>query len=85
MSRSVPSDQAQGLRRLFAHSRVRFVPVVANPHVAFGGLMLERLATGFAERGVHTLVVDASDRAAAPSRRSCTFNPARITSSFIDA
>ena len=67
MSRSVPSDQAQGLRRLFAHSRVRFVPVVANPHVAFGGMMLERLATGFAERGVHTLVVDASDRAPAPS------------------
>ena len=67
MPRSVPSDQAQGLRRLFAHSRVRFVPVVANPHVAFGGLMLERLATGFAERGVHTLVVDASDRAPGPS------------------
>ena len=67
MPRSLPTDQAQGLRRLFAHSRVRFVPVVANPHVAFGGLMLERLATAFAERGLHTLVVDASERAPAPS------------------
>ncbi|HEX7439495.1 MAG TPA: flagellar biosynthesis protein [Caldimonas sp.] len=67
MSRHIPSDQAQGLRRLFAHALVRFVPVVSNPYVTFGGLMLERLCAGFAERGVHTLVVDASERAAGPA------------------
>jgi hypothetical protein len=67
MSCHIPSDQAQGLRRLFAHSLVRFVPVVSNPHVVFGGLMLERLCAGFTERGVHTLVVDASERAAGPA------------------
>ena len=67
MSLLPPLDQAQGLRRLFAHSQVRFIPVVSNPHVAFGGLMLERLCTGFAERGAKTLVVDASERASAPS------------------
>jgi flagellar biosynthesis protein FlhG len=45
---------------------MRFIPVAANPHVAFGGLMLERLCTGFAEAGARTLVVDASDRSGAP-------------------
>jgi flagellar biosynthesis protein FlhG len=55
-------DQADGLRRLFAHARVRFVPVVSNPHVAFGGVLLERLCTAFAEHGKHTLVVDAGER-----------------------
>jgi hypothetical protein len=67
MSMNPPIDQAQGLRRLFAHARVRLIPVVANPHVAFGGLMLERLCSGFGERGLRTLVVDASDRANPPS------------------
>ena len=57
------SDQAAGLREMFAHAQVRFVPVVANPNVAFGGVMLERLCTAFAEHGVRVLVVDASDRA----------------------
>lgn len=59
-------DQAQGLRQLFARSRVRFLPVVANPHVAFGGVMLERLCAAFNEHGAHVLVVDAADRAPAP-------------------
>ena len=66
MSRQLPLDQAQGLRRLFAHARVRFVPVVSNPHVASAGLMLERLATAFAERGLQTLVVDAAERSSEP-------------------
>ena len=66
-SDSIPLDQAHGLRRLFAHARVRFIPVVANPHVAFGGVMLERLCTALAELGKHTLVVDASERASEPS------------------
>ena len=65
--RQAPIDQAHGLRRLFARAQVRFVPVVSNPHAAFGGLMLERLCTAFGEHGVHTLVVDASERAAEPS------------------
>lgn len=62
-----PLDQAHGLRRLFARQRVRFLPVVSNPHLAFGGVMLERLCTAVGERGLHTLVVDASERASAPS------------------
>ena len=63
----MPLDQADGLRRLFAHSRVCFVPVVSNPNVAFGGVMLERLCTAFAEHGKHTLVIDAAERASAHS------------------
>src|SRR4029079_8518193 len=41
----------------------RFVPVVSNPHIASGGVMLERLCTAFAERGARVLVVDAGGRA----------------------
>ena len=63
---SFPADQAHGLRQMFAHARVRFVPVVANPHVAFGGVMLERLCTAFGEHGAHVLVIDAAERAPAP-------------------
>ena len=66
VSRPMPLDQAYGLRRLFAHTRVCMVPVVSNPNVAFGGVMLERLCTAFAEHGKHTLVVDASERASEP-------------------
>ncbi|MEQ1685860.1 MAG: flagellar biosynthesis protein [Burkholderiaceae bacterium] len=65
-SRPMPLDQADGLRRLFAHKRVCMVPVVSNPNVAFGGVMLERLCTAFAEHGKHTLVIDASERASEP-------------------
>lgn len=60
----MPLDQADGLRRLFAGSRTCVLPVVSNPNVAFGGVMLERLCTAFAEHGRHTLVVDAAERAA---------------------
>jgi len=67
MSRLLPLDQADGLRRLFAHAQVCHVPLVSNPFVAFGGVMLERLCTAFAEHGRHTLVVDAAERARAPS------------------
>jgi len=67
ISRPMPLDQADGLRRLFAHSRVCVVPVVSNPNVAFGGVMLERLCTAFAEHGKHTLVVDAGERGGEPS------------------
>jgi hypothetical protein len=57
------SDQADGLRRMFSGSRPCFVPVVSNPHIAFGGVMLERLCSAFAERRASTLVVDAAERA----------------------
>jgi len=61
-----PLDQAHGLRRLFAQTGVRLVPVVANPHVAFSGVMLERICSALASEGARTLVVDASDAAPAP-------------------
>lgn len=63
VSRPMPLDQADGLRRLFAHAQACVLPVVSNPNVAFGGVMLERLCTAFAEHGKHTLVVDAAERA----------------------
>jgi hypothetical protein len=56
-------DQAAGLRQMFAGASVSFVPVVANPHVSCGGVLLERLSTAFAERGARVLVVDAGERA----------------------
>jgi hypothetical protein len=67
-SRSAPAplDQADGLRRLFARAQIRVVPVVSNPHMAFGGVLLERICTAFAEQGAHVVVVDASERAPAP-------------------
>ncbi len=65
-SRPASLDQADGLRRMFAGARVRFVPVVSNPHLSIGGLMLERLCSAFGEHGAHTLVVDAGERAQLP-------------------
>jgi flagellar biosynthesis protein FlhG len=66
MTLAMTHDQADGLRRMFAASRVRFVAVASNPHVAFGGVLLERLCTAFAELGRRVLVVDAADTAPAP-------------------
>lgn len=65
-----PQDQADGLRRLFAHAQVRWLPVVSNPHMAFGGVMLERICTALANLGRHTLVVDAGERAPTPKELS---------------
>ena len=48
---------------MFAGACARFVPVVSNPHVVCGGVLLERLSTAFAERGARVLVVDAGERA----------------------
>ncbi len=62
---SSPPDQAHGLRRLFAQAGARLVPVVSNPHIAFGGVLLERLCSALAEQGARTLVVDASEGAPA--------------------
>ncbi|MCH7343983.1 flagellar biosynthesis protein [Pelomonas sp. CA6] len=63
----MPKDQADGLRRLFAAARLRVVPVVSNPHVVGSGALLEGLCAAFTELGLHTLVVDAGERANAPS------------------
>ncbi len=61
-----PTDQADGLRRMFAAARAVIVPVVANPHVEHHGAVLARLASVFAEKGLNTLVVDAADTAPEP-------------------
>ena len=61
-----PTDQADGLRRMFAAARAAVVPVVANPHVEHHGAVLARLASVFAEQGLNTLVVDAADTAPEP-------------------
>lgn len=65
--RPTPMDQAAGLRQMFAKAQTRFVPVVSNPHLVFGGVLLERLCTALGELNLHTLVVDASERAAEPA------------------
>lgn len=62
-----PADQAQGLRRLFVSRTMRCIPVVSNPAIAFGGALLERLCSAYAEQGLRTLVVDAGERARAPA------------------
>ena len=64
--RTLPSDQADGLRRLFGAQRPRFVAVVANAGMAFSGMVLERLAGACSAAGRRTLVVDAAASAPAP-------------------
>ena len=59
-------DQADGLRRMFGATRPRFVAVASNPHVAFSGVLLERLTTAFASLGCKSIVVDAAESAPAP-------------------
>lgn len=56
----MPLDQADGLRRLFARSRRHVLALAANPHVAFSGLVLDRLAAVLAAQGRQVLVVDAA-------------------------
>lgn len=59
-SAHMPLDQADGLRRLFAQPRRRVLALAANPHVAFSGLVLDRLAAVLAAQGRQVLVVDAA-------------------------
>jgi flagellar biosynthesis protein FlhG len=65
-----PQDQADGLRRLFAGRRRRVLALAANPHVAFSGLVLDRLAAVLAAPapgfGCQVLVVDAAGASPAP-------------------
>lgn len=60
-------DQAHGLRRLFATSKTRFVPVVSNPRVMGAGVLLEGLCAAFSELNLTTLVVDAGIHSPQPS------------------
>ena len=64
---TMPQDQAHGLRRLFAASKLRFVPVVSNPRVMGAGVLLEGLCAAFSELGLKTLVVDAGEHSPQPS------------------
>jgi hypothetical protein len=68
MSQSLSSrtDQAAGLRRLFAGAGQRLVPVVYNPQVDCAGVLLERFSLALAQLGARTLVVDAADNAPRP-------------------
>ncbi|MEY4750813.1 MAG: hypothetical protein RIQ60_3027 [Pseudomonadota bacterium] len=61
-----PVDQAAGLRRLFGGRTLRFVPVISNPFVSHGGVLIERLCSTFGELGMKTLVVDASENGSEP-------------------
>ncbi len=61
-----PLDQAHGLRRLFAGNRQRFIPLAANPHVPFAGVLIDHVAAALAAQGRRVLVVDAADNAPAP-------------------
>lgn len=61
-----PTDQAHGLRRLFGGTAACHIALVANPHVAFTSVLLERLTTTLAASGLNTLVVDAADSSPAP-------------------
>ncbi len=52
-SRPMPLDQADGLRRMFAGRQLRVLALVlvANPFVAFSGVVLDRLAAVLAAPG----------------------------------
>jgi len=63
---SAPTDQAHGLRRMFGGTAASHIALVANPHVAFTSVLLERLTTTLAASGMNTLVVDAADSSPAP-------------------
>ncbi len=61
-----PTDQAHGLRRLFAGTQPQVIALVANPHVGFSSVVLERMTTVLGAMGLNTLVVDAADSSPAP-------------------
>lgn len=72
-SASVPLDQAEGLRQLFAARSGRgrqVLPLVANPHVAFSATVLDRVAATLSTLGRQVLVVDAASSAPAPHELS---------------
>jgi flagellar biosynthesis protein FlhG len=60
------SDQADGLRRLFAAPRQQIVPVAANRQVDCAGVLMERLSLAFSNLGAHVFVIDAADSSPQP-------------------
>lgn len=62
----LPLDQADGLRRLFAGRGRHVLALAANPHVTFGGIVLDRVAGVLAAAGHQVLVVDAAASSPAP-------------------
>ncbi|MBL8347992.1 MAG: flagellar biosynthesis protein [Rubrivivax sp.] len=69
-SASVPLDQAEGLRQLFAGRAGRarqVIALAANPHVAFNATVLDRVAAMLSCLGRQVLVVDAALSAPAPN------------------
>jgi flagellar biosynthesis protein FlhG len=69
-SGSVPLDQAEGLRQLFAGRAGRarqVIALAANPHVAFNATVLDRVAATLSCLGRQVLVVDAALSAPAPN------------------
>lgn len=62
-----PSDQAAGLRALFAPRQAQLVPVLDNPQVDGGDALIDALVGAYLERGLQVLVVDAGARARASS------------------
>jgi hypothetical protein len=65
-SAAAPLDQADGLRRLFSGRAPQLLALVANPHVAFAGLLLDRVAQALAASGRKVLVADAGPGAPEP-------------------
>ncbi len=61
-----PQDQADGLRRMFAGRQRHVLPLVANPHVPFCGVVLDRLTAVLADQGRQVLVVDAAAHSPPP-------------------
>jgi len=56
-----PSDQAEGLRRLFQSSQTLFLPLVSNPFVDGSAVAVEQWASALAEKGLRVVVVDAAE------------------------
>jgi hypothetical protein len=68
-SRPAPLDQADGLRRLFAGHGARggqLLSLVANPHLPFGGLAVDRVVQALTTQGHHVLIVDAASGSPPP-------------------
>jgi len=66
-SQRMPLDQADGLRRLFAGRRSQVLALAANPHVAFSGIVLDRVASVLAGSGRQVLVIDAASSSPLPN------------------
>ena len=60
-SAAAPLDQADGLRRMFGGARQRCIALIANPHVAHTGVLLERLTAALAGADLQVLLVDAAN------------------------